>query len=457
MVERRGPSQYFDDEDLSAIGGYDLDSLLRFGFNILRGPILQAARFGVWSFHHGDERRYRGHPACFWEIYEGNSVTGAILQRLTERLDGGVVLRRGFFRTQPSSFAATRDQVLMGSACWPADVCRDLQRGAADYLDDQPSPTTAPVYRAPTNAQMARFALRLASGVLRMHAHRLLRRDVWAIGVVRRPIGSFADHPTLDDVEWFDDGGEYSHADPFGHADERGGWVLCERFGGRMPRGTIAALRLGSQGWHHFPRTVLELARHVSYPFVLEHAGAIYAVPETRADGEIALYRAEHFPDGWTKVASLVDGVAGVDPTVFRFAERWWLTFTDWHRDSTLRLFVYHAPDLLGPWEPHPANPVKTDIRSARPAGTPFMHDGALYRPAQDCSRSYGGSIVLNRIIRLTPEEFVEEPVATIAPQRPGRYPHGTHTLARMGEVTLVDGKRHAWRWSLRRGRRGRG
>ena len=40
---------------------------------------------------------------------------------------------------------------------------------------------------------------------------------------------------------------------------------------------------------------------------------------------------------------------------------------------------------------------VKTDVRSARPAGTPFVYQGELYRPAQDCSRTYGGSIVIHR------------------------------------------------------------
>src|SRR5213596_456309 len=56
----------------------------------------------------------------------------------------------------------------------------------------------------------------------------------------------------------------------------------------------------------------------------------------------------------------------------------------------------------LGPWRPHPGNPVKVDVRSSRPAGGPFLFGGNLYRPAQDCSRTYGGGITINRVTHLS-------------------------------------------------------
>jgi hypothetical protein len=102
---------------------------------------------------------------------------------------------------------------------------------------------------------------------------------------------------------------------------------------------------------------------------------------------------------------------------------------------------VWWADDLLGDWHPHASNPVKIDVRSARPAGTPFVHDGVLYRPAQDCSRSYGGGVAICRVDALTPTEFREEVVRVIR-SMPNAYRRGTHTLASIGDATLVDGKR---------------
>ena len=91
-------------------------------------------------------------------------------------------------------------------------------------------------------------------------------------------------------------------------------------------------------------------------------------------------------------------------------------------------------------FSPHAANPVKLDVRSARPAGTPFVHNGHLYRPAQDCSGSYGGKTVINRVIRLTPTEFEEEQVAVIKPYKNSPYPDGIHTISVAGNMTIIDG-----------------
>ena len=106
---------------------------------------------------------------------------------------------------------------------------------------------------------------------------------------------------------------------------------------------------------------------------------------------------------------------------------------------------LLHAEALEGPWRPHAGNPVKRDIGSSRPAGTPFVHEGRLYRPAQDCTGCYGAAIVVNRVRALDPERFAEEPVARIAPDRASPFPHGAHTLVAWGERTLVDAKRHGF------------
>src|SRR6185369_10054576 len=101
---------------------------------------------------------------------------------------------------------------------------------------------------------------------------------------------------------------------------------------------------------------------------------------------------------------------------------------------------------LAGPWRPHRRSPVKFDVRSARPAGTPFEHGGQIFRPSQDCSETYGGAIRINRILRLTAEEFDEETVAVLRPDANGPYPAGLHTLSAFDEWTLIDGKRRRWR-----------
>ena len=59
-------SQYFRESDVEILREHKLDFILRFAFNILRGDVLDVARYGMWSFHHDDETRYRGRPPCYW-------------------------------------------------------------------------------------------------------------------------------------------------------------------------------------------------------------------------------------------------------------------------------------------------------------------------------------------------------------------------------------------------------
>ena len=59
----------FSERDTDAVKALDLDLMIRCGTGILRGDILSSSRFGVLSFHHGDNRVNRGGPPAFWEVY----------------------------------------------------------------------------------------------------------------------------------------------------------------------------------------------------------------------------------------------------------------------------------------------------------------------------------------------------------------------------------------------------
>jgi hypothetical protein len=44
-------------------------------------------------------------------------------------------------------------------------------------------------------------------------------------------------------------------------------------------------------------------------------------------------------------------------------------------------LYVFHASDLFGPWQPHVLNLAKCDLRSARPAGPLSEHGASCTAP----------------------------------------------------------------------------
>jgi hypothetical protein len=443
-------SQIFDDKSVATIASYNLDFILRFGFNIIRGEILKVPRYGVWSFHHDDEKKYRGSPAGFWEIYYDDPVTGAILQRLTDRLDGGIVLRRGFFRTVRHSYVANISQLYGESAAWPAQICREIRAGRVSAFAAEPSCTDAPMFYPPTNLEMLRFMGKLWSNQFHRIARLLSLRDHWNIGVVDAPITKFLDPKFSPHVHWLPSQPSRGYfADPF-HCPETGAnnpkpttSVMVEEYDYAGAKGSISwlslrkeqgSLRIDDRG------SAIALPMHLSYPYIFRYDGVVYCVPECWQSHAISLYRAVDPPRVWQKLATLVDAFDGVDPTLFQHEGRWWLLCSSRHQGSLHNLFIWYADTLLGPWRPHDGNPVKNDVRSSRPAGTPFAHEGHLYRPTQDCSRTYGGRVLLNRINKLTPEEFAEELVREICPIAP--YSDGVHTLSSCGEMTLIDGKR---------------
>ncbi len=276
-----------------------------------------------------------------------------------------------------------------------------------------------------------------------------LFRDKWNIGIANEPISSFLeDKPN---VRWLPPSGQGKFfADPFALNKNDNICILCEEYDYNSSRGRIVSLELNDFDHSPMYRVAMQSSVHMSYPYIIESRGDIYCIPETYQAREVSIYKAEKFPTVWTRVAVMIDNFAGVDPTVFRFDGRWWLACTN-HDDhgSSNTLFVWYADGITGPWIAHTANPVKIDARSSRPAGTPFQHDGELFRPAQDCTSTYGGKIVLNRVTSLTPTVFREEHVQTITPYGDGPYPDGIHTISAAGDYTIIDGKRMGFIRSL--------
>jgi len=124
-------------QDVARISEFGLDVGLRFGFRILKGPILSLPTYGVWSYHHGDNRQYRGGPPGFWEVMDDEPVTGAVLQVLSEELDNGRVIARTFADTDRISVWRNTSRYY-----WQASRCvvrklRDVANRGRDGLEDR--------------------------------------------------------------------------------------------------------------------------------------------------------------------------------------------------------------------------------------------------------------------------------------------------------------------------------
>lgn len=271
---------------------------------------------------------------------------------------------------------------------------------------------------------------RFASFVFRY----LFEEAHWKIGIAQATPADFVASPKAVNFTWipFKD----SSADPAFARIGNEPALLYERIGSDR-QGRLAFTKLDTVDGSY--NALLEDAIHTSYPFVFDYEGEQYVIPERSHAGRIDLYKLTGGRLDFVK--TLVENFAGLDATVVQHDGLWWMFATDAQHLRHAALCVFYADTPLGPWTAHPGNPVKIDISSSRPAGRPFLHNGKLHRPGQDCAGRYGRAITINEVETLDKERFAERVTTTIeAHDIAGLSRHvGVHTLAHTDGWIAID------------------
>lgn len=248
---------------------------------------------------------------------------------------------------------------------------------------------------------------------------------------------------TTNGTQWnaIPDPGFRFYADPFAIVREGRNWVFVEDFDHSRGKACISVIPLDDKGPSGPAVPVLEESWHLSYPFVFEHDGKVWMIPESCANKTIALYRADPFPNRWVREAILLDNIEASDPTLVYHDGLFWMFATTRNDRGSWsdKLSIFFAQDFRGPWMPHEANPVLIDQACARPAGALLRRNGKLWRPAQDCTSGYGTGIAMTEVIRLDREHFEQRVDAVLRPLPDWPGP-GLHTLNRAGNFEFVDG-----------------
>jgi hypothetical protein len=267
-------------------------------------------------------------------------------------------------------------------------------------------------------------------------------REQWGIGFVPQPLEDIVRHGITTPVRWLSRSGTWRMlADPFCYRRLDGACViLVEQMNHWVGRGEIwrAVIPDGDDPAQAVFRPWMQSNIHLSYPFRFQDDdGRPCLMVESNEAGVLHLWRERDA--AFELVGPVIDRPV-VDATPWRDKNGWWLFCTLQDDMPNTRLQIFHATDLQGPWSAHPSNPVKTDNANGRPAGALFFADGKLIRPAQDCSKTYGGAVVLNEVKQLDQNGFREEPLRRLEPTI--EYPSGLHTISAAGEMTIIDGKR---------------
>ncbi len=300
-------------------------------------------------------------------------------------------------------------------------IVRELKRLAEDGAPADLGPYEAGEGQEPGLADIAQYGVRLARGLgaraIETAAARAGARP--GMFLLKYGKGGPLDFDPANSVDIVPPQNRY-WADPFLLEKNGAMFVFFEDYSYAGRRGHISVGKIDDAGFS-FIGPALRADYHLSYPFIFEHDGALFMLPETSQSQRVEVWRSVDFPCKWEQCATALEGTATADSALLNHHGEWWL-FTNVTNDSygdhcaELHLFRADGP-MLRTLEPHPLNPVVIDARTARGGGRILALDDRLYRLSQDNSHgTYGYGLNVMEITRLDMGGYSERVVRRITP-----------------------------------------
>ena len=442
-------SDRFRDEDILNIKNYNLDILIRFGFGILRGDILNASKYGIWSYHHGDNSVNRGGPAGFWEVIEGIGTTGSILQILTEDLDGGKILYKSSSKTDEFSINRNKNNYYWKSLAFLPRKIEELYTiGEDEFFKKVNSDNAYPsfysnrLYSKDNFSNIKMFKLFLSNffkiAYKKIYVRIFLEQWILLFSIKEGLSTSFWRFKKIIPPK------DRFYADPFIVKRDELYYIFIEELLYSTKKGHISVIEMDSKGNYKPPVKILDKPYHLSYPHIIENGNDYFMVPETSNNRTIELYKCTKFPYKWEFKMNLMEDVLAVDSTFFYYENRWWL-FCNMveHPEASKHdeLYLFYADKLeTTKWTPHPMNPIVSDVTKARPAGNIFIYNEKIFRPSQNSTHKYGYGITINEILVLNENEYSEIKIDAINPNWDDKILR-THTFNHVENLTIIDGR----------------
>jgi hypothetical protein len=437
---RKGFLDIFSKEDSDTVKSYGIDIILRHEFNIIRGDILKAARYGIWSYHHADNAINRGGPAGFWEILNNEPCCGVTLQQLTPELDGGLVIDKAWFNGHWSYFRNNRELLEKSVVLLFKNINKLLHNG---NIEPKKSLTYYNrLYKKPTMKYLLTYMVMFYSKIFTHIGNKLFpqrRAGCWALFFGK---GNFLES-TLFRTNPVSMPKKVFWADPFLWEQDNRLYVFFENYSYRTKKGKISVGNVVEDGQGRYSvvdvRDVLDFDYHVSYPQIVQEEGALFLMPETYQSKRLEVYRCVQFPEKWELYATAFEGEEVVDTTYFRDenGDKWLFLNKGCYEAE---LYLYKIDSLkLEKVIAHRENPVLIDCRKARNGGALFKYEHEYYRPSQINTHGiYGKGLQISKIKKLTLDEFEDEPVIAIEPHFKNGL-QGIHHLHQLGNGFVFD------------------
>lgn len=172
-------------------------------------------------------------------------------------------------------------------------------------------------------------------------------------------------------------------------------YILVEDYLYACNKGHISRLKVNRHTWKlEQIDPVIEQPTHLSFPAYFREGGKVYIYPENTLSGKLTLFEYDEASGKATRVRDLSDRPLA-DAVLWKLNGRDVILATTAPDDSGKTLDIYPYPAVS---DADPADRIAFQTNVARNAGAPFMAQGRIIRPAQDCTRFYGSCVVLQEM-----------------------------------------------------------
>lgn len=256
----------------------------------------------------------------------------------------------------------------------------------------------------------------------------------WNIGFLENSIDDIVGGKSLRPVwmkhsykdRWF--------ADPFVlDVDENYIYILAEEYYMPIHRAYIAKLTIEKDTKQLVDtKPILKLETHLSYPAIIRKEGKVFFYPESGKSGKLVLYEYDPITDKVAECQTILNEDVGDATYTTLFGEELlFCTKPPLYNDEVLHIYkkkngVYIDSEI-----------VTFGDKVARMAGDFFQVNGKIYRPAQDCNKSYGNGLVIQEVTFKDGKWAFNEIHRYYSPNPD--YPLGIHTFNMFKDVMVVD------------------
>ena len=419
-ISRSGLVFTYSDEIIGEIKNYKFDILIRCGSGILKGKILHSSKYGIISFHHGDNRYFRGSPPGFWETYYNVSTTGFIIQKLNEVLDGGNIIFNGSIRTKYfwyENYAILFKKSFFFMKKLLVDVAKNPE--LLTNIKDEKYIYSNKIYRNPNSYELFLYILKkyppkILEKII-SKIFKLEKQPEWSVSFQK---DSAFEKPMYKSQKILNPIGSFL-ADPFVINYMGKNFCFVEEYIYRDRKGRISVVELKDNQSYSYLGSVLEENYHLSFPFIFNENNEYFMIPETHEKREVRVYKTKNFPFDWTYSHTILKNVDAVDSVIIKKDKKYFL-LTNICSDNLNQhdeLHMYYTENFFSEnWKSCKSNPVIFDPLKARNGGI-FSHKLKIYRVNQVHEGDiYGRGFEINELIDISVNNFVEKKLFEVKP-----------------------------------------